>query len=415
MKLYLKEESKQTLHMTALCGLYWFTWAIGCYQTIYLQNIGFTASQLGVLNALCSGIGIAAMSFWGIFSDSRNSVRLTETILLFGCMIFFSLMPFVKDVFGNALWPYFILCPICVLFRNPVSTFHENLVVRNCTEMRLNYGRIRSIGSILFAVCATFLVTHFTIRSTFWIYGLSLIPVIALTMTSRDPKGIGVSKQKAKAQKVPVGELFKSRTYVLFLIFAFLYYIGVNFEGAFIPYYMQEAGIDTSKYSLLLAFRAVFEVPFLLLMVKLRRRFKLRSLIVFAPILMGVECLGFGLFVKNWWSMLLFASFFGLGNGMFIGTSVNYVYEISPDNAKATAQALFASMSQVAAIVGNLVGGFILDAVGGRMFYLIAAFLYLVSIIMFLVSGYETKRAKSHAGESAAGHRGKVFLSPNRG
>ena len=51
---------------------------------------------------------------------------------------------------------YFILCPICVLFRNPVSTFHENLIVRNCNEMRLNYGRIRSIGSILFAVCSTY-------------------------------------------------------------------------------------------------------------------------------------------------------------------------------------------------------------------------------------------------------------------
>ena len=399
--------------MTALCGLYWFTWAIGCYQTIYLQSIGFTASLLGVLNAICSGVGIAAMTFWGIFSDSRNSVRLTETILLAGCMLLFSLMPFVRNVFGGALWPYFILCPICVLFRNPVSTFHENLIVRNCNEMRLNYGRIRSIGSILFALCSTFLVTKMPVESTFWIYGLSLIPVILLTVTSRDPKGLAIHSQKQKAQKVPVGELFKSKTYMLFLIFAFLYYIGVNFEGAFIPYYMKEVGIDTSKYSLLLAFRAVFEVPFLLLMVKLRRRFKLRSLIVFAPILMAIECLGFGLFVKSWWSMLLFASFFGLGNGMFIGTSVNYVYEISPDNAKSTAQALFASMSQIAAILGNLVGGFILDAVGGRMFYLIAALLYVVSIIMFLVSGFEGATAKSREtgknGSSLLNHSRKVF------
>jgi len=414
-RLYLKEESRQTLHMTALCGLYWFTWAIGCYQTIYLQRIGFSASQLGVLNALCSGIGIAAMSFWGIFSDSRNSVRLTETILLFGSMICFSLMPFVRNVFGNAFWPYFILCPICVLFRNPVSTFHENLVIRNCTEMRLNYGRIRSIGSILFAVCSTFLVTKLKVESTFWIYGLSLIPVIILTMTSRDPKGLSLNSQKAKTQKVPVGELLRNRTYLMFLIFAFLYYIGVNFEGAFIPYYMEEAGIGTSKYSLLLAYRAVFEVPFLLLMVKLRKRFPLRKLIIFAPILMGVECLGFGLVVRSWWSMLLFASFFGLGNGMFIGTSMNYVYEISPDNAKATAQALFAAMSQIAAIVGNLVGGFILDAVGGRMFYLIAALLYLVSIIMFLASGFERRQAGSAAADRSSKRSGKVFLSADRG
>ena len=72
MKLYISEESKQSIHMAALSGIYWFVAAIGCYQTLYLQNIGFTASSLGVLNALCSLIGIAAMSFWGIFSVTKS-------------------------------------------------------------------------------------------------------------------------------------------------------------------------------------------------------------------------------------------------------------------------------------------------------------------------------------------------------
>ncbi|MBO6158492.1 MAG: MFS transporter [Firmicutes bacterium] len=391
MKLYVPEESKHSLHMAALSGIYWFVAAIGCYQTLYLQSIGFTASNMGVLNAICSGIGIAAMSFWGIFSDSRNSVRLTEVLLLAGCMIFFSMMPFVKNVFGNALWPYFILCPICTLFRNPVATFHENLIVRNCNELRLNYGRIRSIGSILFAVSATFLVVLMPVESTFWVYGLGLIPVIVLTLLSRDPKG--ASMKRKGHSKDALGQLFKNHTYVLFLVFSFLFYVGANFEGAFIPYYMQEVGIDTSKYSLLLAYRAVFEVPFLLLMVKLRTRFPLRKLILVSPILMGIECLGFAFFVKSWPMMLIFASFFGLGNGMFIGTSLNYVYEIAPDDAKASAQAFFASTSQIAAILGNLVGGFVLDAVGGRRFYLVAALLYLTSILMFILSGREHRTA----------------------
>lgn len=392
MKVYISEESKQSLHMAGLSGLYWFVAAIGCYQTLFLQNMGFTATNIGILNALCSVIGIGAMSFWGIYADSKNSVRHTEILLLIGCMVFYSLMPFVRNIFGNAIWPYFILCPICVLFRNPVGTFHENLIVRNCNELRLNYGRIRSIGSILFAVSATFLVVLIPVENTFWIYGLGLIPVILLTMVSRDPQGGSMRK---KGNKVPLGELFQNRTYVMFLIFAFLFYIGVNFEGAFIPYYMKEVGIDTSKFSLLLALRAMFEVPFLLLMIKLRHKFSLRSLILISPILMAIECLGFGLIVRSWTGMLFFASFFGLGNGMFIGTSLNYVYEISPDDAKASAQAFFASTSQIAAILGNLTGGWILDMVGGRRFYLVAAALYLISIVMFVLSG--RVKAKSDA------------------
>ena len=388
MKLNISEESKQSFHMASLSGMYWFVAAIGCYVTVYLQSIGFTATKMGLLNAVCSVVGIAAMSFWGVFSDSKDSVRLTEVLLLIGCMIFYSMTPFVKHVFGYALWPYLILCPIYVIFRTPVATFHENLIVRNCNELKLNYGRIRCIGSILFAVCSTFLAVKISPEKTFWIYGLGLIPVIILTAFSRDPKGAVMKKSR---HKVSLGELFKNRTYVLFLIFAFLFYIGVNFEGAFIPFYMKEVGIDTGNYGYLLAFRAVFEVPFLLLMTKLRHRFSLHTLIFISPILMMVECIGFGLIVKSWPTMLLFASFFGLGNGMFIGTSLNYVYEIAPDNAKASAQAFFASTSQIAAILGNLIGGYILDAVGGRSFYLIAAGLYLVSIIMFLFSSRAKK------------------------
>ncbi|MBO4887726.1 MAG: MFS transporter [Firmicutes bacterium] len=394
MKIYISEESKQSLHMAALSGIYWFVAAIGCYQTLFLQNIGFTATNIGILNALCSVIGIGAMSFWGIYADSKNSVRHTEILLLIGCMVFYSLMPFVRNVFGNALWPYFILCPICVLFRNPVGTFHENLIVRNCNELRLNYGRIRSIGSILFAVSATFLVVLIPVENTFWIYGLCLIPVILLTRFSRDPQG---GSMRRKGSKVPLGELFQNRAYVMFLIFAFLFYVGLNFEGAFIPFYMAEVGIDTSKFSLLLALRAMFEVPFLLLMVKLRHRFSLHSLILISPILMTIECVGFSLLVHSWAGMLFFASFFGLGNGMFIGTSLNYVYEISPDDAKASAQAFFASTSQIAAILGNITGGWILDMVGGRMFYMVAAGLFVISIVMFVLSGHSHRKAKAQA------------------
>ena len=394
MKLYIPYDTKQSIHMASLSGLYWFVAAIGCYHTIYLQSIGFTATNMGVLNALCSLIGIAAMSFWGVFSDSKNSVRLTEILLLIGCMIFYSMTPFVKNIFGYALWPYFILCPIYVIFRTPVATFHENLIVRNCSELKLNYGRIRCMGSILFAVCSTFIAVRIAPEKTFWIYGLCLIPVIVLTAFSRDPKGAVMKKSR---HKVPLSELFKNHAYVLFLVFAFLFYIGVNFEGAFIPFYMKEVGIDTSKYGYLLAFRAVFEVPFLLLMTKLRHRFPLQKLIFVSPILMCLECIGFGLLVKSWPVMLLFASFFGLGNGMFIGTSLNYVYELSPDNAKASAQAFFASTSQIAAIVGNLIGGYILDAVGGRSFYLIAAGLYMISIIVFLLSSMKKKAVAAAA------------------
>lgn len=58
--------------MAALSGIYWFVAAIGCYQTLFLQNIGFTATNIGILNALCSVIGIGAMSFWASTQTAKT-------------------------------------------------------------------------------------------------------------------------------------------------------------------------------------------------------------------------------------------------------------------------------------------------------------------------------------------------------
>ena len=55
------------------------------------------------------------------------------------------------------------------------------------------------------------------------------------------------------------------------------------------------------------------------------------------PILMGLECLFLGLWADSFWSMLLCCTFYGLGNGLLIGSSLNYVYELAPAHLKASA------------------------------------------------------------------------------
>ena len=55
--------ARQALICTGVNSIFWFSWSFGSYQTIYLQEVGFTASQLGLLNALTSIGSIASVSF----------------------------------------------------------------------------------------------------------------------------------------------------------------------------------------------------------------------------------------------------------------------------------------------------------------------------------------------------------------
>ena len=76
--------ARQALICTGVNSIFWFSWSFGSYQTIYLQEVGFTASQLGLLNALTSILSIASVSFWGMVSDRIGSLRKVLITVLAG-------------------------------------------------------------------------------------------------------------------------------------------------------------------------------------------------------------------------------------------------------------------------------------------------------------------------------------------
>lgn len=391
--------AKQALNLTGVNGIFWFAWAFGCYQAVYLQSVGFSASSLGVLNAIGSAVSIASVSFWGMVSDRIGSLRKVLITVLLGGAALYALVPAVPT--GLPLSPLLLTCllPAVNFFRGSMSTFTDNLLVRNCNELRLNFGVIRSAGSFLFtigSVTISLLLPFLGVQNTFWLTGLLTLPAVVLTFFSREPNARPKAKKTEQGGKMNLGELFHNYSYVTFLIFGFLFYVAVNCEGNYIPYFMASVGVPTDQYGIILAYRALLEIPFLLLMVRLRRRFPLRNLVMGAAVLMALECLGLGLFANSLGAMILVATFFGLGNGLFIGSSLNYVYELAPDHLKASAQAFFASVSSVAGILGNLLGGVVFDAIGAKLFYVAVAGMYLLSALIFFLS-FSLKRKRPAA------------------
>ena len=91
----LTDSGRQALVLTGINSVFWFAWAFGSYQTIYLQQAGFTASQLGVLNALTSIFSIASVAFWGMVSDRMGSLRKVLILVLLGGSLLFALIPLI--------------------------------------------------------------------------------------------------------------------------------------------------------------------------------------------------------------------------------------------------------------------------------------------------------------------------------
>lgn len=389
----LPNGGRQALILTGANSLFWLAWSFSSYQTVYLQEVGFSASQLGLLNALTSGVSVASLAFWGMVSDRIRSLRKVLITVLVGGAVLFALIPAIPTGLPSSPLLLLTLIPVVYFFRGSMSPYAENLLVRNANELRLNYGLLRSVGSFLFTaggLAITALLPLVGVPSTFWLSGVMMIPVVILTLLAREPNA--QPAQSVPKEKLDLSQLFRNKSYVAFLVFGFLFYIAANCEASFFPYFIQGVGVPTDRYVVVLSYRAFLEIPFLLLMVKLRRRFSLGRLVVAAAVLMAVECVFLGLFANSLMSILLCATFFGLGNGLFIGSSLNYLYELAPSHLKASAQAFFSAVSSVAGILGNLLGGLVFDAMGAKPFYLFVATLYFLSVGVFLLTQRQPRK-----------------------
>ncbi len=388
----LTDTGKQALILTGVNSLFLFAWAFGSYQAVYLQQVGFSASQLGLLNALTSAVTIASLAFWGMISDRIGSLRKVLITVLAGGSVLYAIIPFIPTGVPISSLLFLTVIPVVYFFRGSMSTYAENILVRNCNELRLNYGLLRSVGSFLFTIgglTISFLLPFVGVRSTFWFIGVLMIPVIILTVLAREPNARPATEKKKK-EKLDMSELFRNKAYVSFLFFGFLFYIAVNCEVNFLPYFIESVGVSSDLYVVVLSYRALLEIPFLLLMVRLRQKFPLGLLVMISAILMAMECLFLGLFANSLVSVLLCSTFFGLGNGLCIGSSLNYVYELAPAHLKASAQAFFSAVSSVAGILGNLGGGVVFDAIGAKPFYLVVALLYFLIVALFLFTQRKT-------------------------
>lgn len=393
----ISPQGKSTIYLTLMQALFWFAWAFGTYQTVYLQSLGFTSSDIGTLNAIAACVAIFSMTFWGMISDKMNSIKKTLLIVVISTVILFSLVPFIPTDAKYTTLMFFIYLPFVNMFRSANGFLIDNLTVRNCSMNGLNYGKIRSTGSISFTIGSFIIVAllpYVGVQSTFWLNGLIAIPAVIIMFLVDDPK-----IQKKTKTKVNPKELFKSYYYVTFLVFAFLAYIGFNCEFAFVSFLMEEQGVSTDHLGTLLAVRALFEFPLLFTTAKLRAKFKLKYLLIIATCCMSLECFFFGLFATNLTTFLIGASLFGLGNGLFIGTVSNYIFKLAPDHLKASAQTVFASASYVAGITGNLLGGHIYEAIGGSNFYILLGCIFVSASLVFAVTTFIRKGLPNPADE----------------
>ena len=282
-------------------------------------------------------------------------------------------------------------------FYNPAMMLNENLIVRDCAELDLNYGRNRSIGSLTYSIggfIATAVASRFGTGAVFITALIAVVPLILCYIPVRDGTSATASKPgKKKLKKEDVIELLSSRAFQIFLGFAVLMHVASACRQSFLPYFMTAINVDTSIYGTVIGYGAIMEIPSILMLKRLHDRISYKWLLAGSAALFGFSCLLMATVANSLPWLFVISTMFGLANGMGMTAGYNYVYELAPASLKATGQSIYQIACSIAAIFGASAGGFAFDQLGVRPFYWLVTLVYASSVTLVVLTSRKKQKA----------------------
>ena len=375
------------LRLSSLQFLFWFAAANGAYLTVFLQQRGLQPDRVGLIAAINSAIVIVATPFWGTIADKIRSIRKVLLISISGAVLFWTLIPASTSIYIGPLALMYLIIPIGSFFRMPNNSMIEAFTVQSADLGGVVFGSVRiwgSIGWVIMCFALSFILPRTGVVFAFYIYGLSFIPFFLILFNTQDISR-GKPKEKQTFKEMRFGRLFKNYYFITYLFFALLLHMPMTISFTFMPFLVESVGGDTSMIGLVTGFRALMEVPSLLLIKPIRKRFSLPFALGCAGLLFFIEILLLSR-ATSLWQIIVIQNIHGLGAGFLIGAAASYVYLMAPEGLNATAHTMLGAVNAVAAIFGSMVGGIMIMAVGIRTFYGIVAGILGFALVYFALS-----------------------------
>lgn len=378
---------------TVLAVLFWLALYLGNYLTVYLQALGFSSSVIGYVSSAAAATGMIGNFVVGRVSDRLKTVKwiCVAVMVLTGIsFIVFPLSPGIP-VWGLSL--VLLWWPITCLFRGPVSSLVENWIVRGAYVEDFNYGAARaggSVGSCISSILASLIVTALyavmtqveAVSVTYYISGALMLVCAFYALTVPDVQT--EDKKKVGLEQLKLKNLFSNYYFLALLLFNFALSVFINPPFVFLSYILSSAGIDTAKLGLIIGWEALLELPLLFLLVPLRRKYPLYSLLIASGVLFAITAFGQGI-SHSLTALLFFGMFFGFANSLNFSSGFNFVYAVAPTELRATAHTIYTIAGSLGIIVGNLFAGVLIESIGTRPAYAVfAAATLLVSVLYAL-------------------------------
>ncbi|MDG5789927.1 MFS transporter [Evansella sp. AB-P1] len=338
------------------------------YLPVYLQHLGLTGSQIGVLLAVGPAAAIIAQPFWGFMSDKWKTVKRVLLICL-SCSLALGIIVF-------QLTEYLILIPLLFIFfsfTSPSGGLGDSLAQKVSVKNNVSFGSIRLWGSLGFGVSnliCGFILAQIGITNIYFLYAIFIFVAILFCYASPDSE-----PSKKPVELISALKLLKNPKLMIFLGMIMVIGLTHRINDSFIGLYIIELGGNESYIGISWAFAIVTEALMFAFSVYWFRRFHPLTLINIAAFLYFVRWLLMS-FAPDPSFVLVIQLFHGFTFGIMYLTAFQFVTKLVPEELESTGHLLFISIFfGLSGVIGSLIGGNVMNAFDVRTLYTVMAVL----------------------------------------
>jgi MFS transporter, PPP family, 3-phenylpropionic acid transporter len=322
--------------------LFYF-FAQGCFgpfYSLYLkEQLSFNETMIGNIMSISPFVNIMFQPLWGYINDKFNlNKKLVSTSLIIVCLFE------VLILSSNSYQKILVLTVLYGIINCLITPIQDSISIKFTKKYRYNYANIRIYGSIGWAV-ATFVagysIDHYSYQSLkFLIIGAFIISFFLFLRV----KNVRVPNLNKNRQNGSYKELFKNKTFLLFLVFAALS-IGVfNSLGTFYNLRINAAGGATSVIGYITTGAVILEIMTIKLFTTFNRRFSDFSVLIFAVCLQIPILITFAF--SNQLKIMLFMMLIkGVYQGFQISVMMNFIGSILNEKILTKGIILYSSIS----------------------------------------------------------------------
>ena len=389
-----------TFHYMIITGGFWMAFCVvTAYAAVYIQGVGCSNVELGLILALGNVGGALLSPVLGAMIDRNRNLRHAAVInVLLAVQVVLLILLRLHPRHDLLTAACYVLYMSAMM---PVNAVNLDLCVRlERAKAPLNFGLARSMGSFSFVILSTLLgiITARWGHLSLPFAGLAvvLLQFFGNRLIDRDlreaeaampPAEIGITE---KSSSLPVF-IRENRMFCLMLFGTIIIFIAHNMDGNFLINEIRALGGDTAIMGYVAAFTAITEVPIMMFASKLPKKWSTVQYIRLSFVFFVLKILAYALAPSIplfFAARILQAPSYALYTVLIVGYADRQVAR--KDSAKA--QSLAFSMTTIGSVLASLIGGPMFDSAGVRPTMLTAAAIAAAGAVIALAGTFDKKK-----------------------